>query len=243
MAHESYTSHVWAKGTVITSLWLNQMEAGIAGCSNSIDEMNYLDNGSDYAGATAAQNGYFVKKITQSQGNIKVEREQFNPQFSVTASTSSTAQKFSLGLNNTTSNEVTLNTATTATYGVTKLNNATVTSGGTLSDNADLAVTSLGVKNAIETLDYSDTADATKYVSAVSETNGKISVTRASFNPSISWENFTDVNNNNVIRPKIITSIGNGNTVETVPSFASVSSYGVTRLTNTTVSGNDLNTD
>ena len=41
------------------------------------------------------------------------------------------------------------------------------------------------IDNAINALDVSDTADATKYVSAVSESNGKITVSRASL-PTLS---------------------------------------------------------
>jgi len=63
-------------------------------------------------------------------------------------------------------------TATTAYYGATKLNHSTVIPDTASNDNTfmlssdnTLAVTALGVKNAIEFLDVSDTAVGTQYVS------------------------------------------------------------------------------
>lgn len=46
--------------------------------------------------------------------------------------------------------------------------------------SAEATARGTAITNAINALDVSDTAEANKYVSAVSETNGKISVTRAS---------------------------------------------------------------
>ena len=52
-------------------------------------------------------------------------------------------------------------------------------SGNVLSDKINSSDVTSAITNAINELDVTDTADSTKYVSAVSETDGKISVTRA----------------------------------------------------------------
>ena len=73
-------------------------------------------------------------------------------------------------------------------------------------------------------------ADSTKYVSGVSETKGKISVSRTAFNPSITWTNAAADTNN--AKPTINISVaGNAATAQT-PNEASTTVYGITKLSN-----------
>jgi len=79
-------------------------------------------------------------------------------------------------------------------------------------------------------LNVTDTADSTKYVSGVSETKGKISVSRATFSPSITWTDAVAGTNN--AKPTINISVaGNAATAQT-PNEASTTVYGITKLSN-----------
>lgn len=89
------------------------------------------------------------------------------------------------------------------------------------------------ITSKINALDVSDTADGTKYVSAVSETDGKISVTRASFSPSVSITAGTGS-----AAPKVNISVaGNNGTAQPITT-ASTSVYGVTKLSSTVSNDN-----
>ena len=79
-------------------------------------------------------------------------------------------------------------------------------------------------------LNVTDTADSTKYVSGVSETKGKITVSRTTFSPSITWTNA--VAGTNDAKPTINISVaGNAATAQT-PNEASTTVYGITKLSN-----------
>ena len=67
---------------------------------------------------------------------------------------------------------------------------------GTPDDDSRL-ISARAVRKAIENLDYTDTADSTKYVSEVDEVDGKISVSRVAFNPQVSWQTDTEDNGHN----------------------------------------------
>lgn len=76
----------------------------------------------------------------------------------------------------------------TANSSITTLTNKVNTLNGGSTTTGSVAKT---VADAINALDVSDTAQSGKYVSAVSETNGKISVTRASLPAiEIAWQTF-----------------------------------------------------
>ena len=79
----------------------------------------------------------------------------------------------------------------------------------------------------IKKLDVTDTADTTKYVSGVSETDGKISVSRTEFSPSVSV-----TNTENVVPSISITVAGNNSSAIALPT-ASSTNYGVVQLTST----------
>jgi len=75
-----------------------------------------------------------------------------------------------------------------------------------------------------------DSADSSKYVSAVSESKGKISVSRASFNPTVTISNGATSDDTPTVS---ISVAGNSATAVAMPS-ATTSSYGVTKLSNAT---------
>lgn len=77
-------------------------------------------------------------------------------------------------------------------------------------------------------LNQSDTADSTKYVSAVSETDGVITVSRESFSPTITWTNAEDGVDNN--KPSINISVAGNSATAQTPNEASTTVYGITKL-------------
>ena len=117
---------------------------------------------SDNLITSGAVNSALAASETALQGNINI----VSSKISSTASASDKVPAMS---------EVT--SAISAAIGteVTNRDTAISTAVGNEATARDTAIT-----NAINALDVSDTAEANKYVSAVSETNGKISVTRAS---------------------------------------------------------------
>ena len=96
----------------------------------------------------------------------------------------------------------------------------------------DRLISARAVRKAIENLDYADTADSQKYVSEVDEVDGKISVSRVAFNPTL---NLTDGTTDNA--PKLNVNIaGNAmaNPIELTKAGEGENGvYGVTRLSNT----------
>lgn len=150
-----------------------------------------------------------------------------SPSITDTDGTSSAGPKLEISVAGVSSSKTELNKASTSVYGVTKLSSTAS------STEETLAATPKGVQAAINALDYSDTADSTKYVSEVDETDGKISVTRASFSPSISIT-AGDANN----APKVnVTVAGNSGTAQTITT-ASTSVYGVTKLSSSVSNDN-----
>lgn len=87
------------------------------------------------------------------------------------------------------------------------------------------------VTDAIDALDVTDTAVSGEYVSQVSETNGKISVSRIALSPSISITagNGTDA-------PKVNITVGGVSGTAQAITKASTSVYGVTKLSSSTSS-------
>ena len=155
----------------------------------------------------------------------KVKSVAINPTLTLTAGTSEVGPKFKISVGGKTSSESTLGTANASTYGVTKLTNTVDASQESLAATPKLV--SAAVTNGINALDVSDTADSTKYVSAVSEANGKISVSRASFSPSITVT-AGDASN----APKInVTVAGNSGTAQSIGT-ATTAVYGATKLSN-----------
>lgn len=77
---------------------------------------------------------------------------------------------------------------------------------------------------AINALDVSTTANTTKYVSNVNQTDGKISVTFTEFSPAIAFSDLTST-------PKVTITVG-GNSGNCNVQKADTSNYGFTKLTN-----------
>lgn len=171
------------------------------GVQNAIDLLDYNDDDNDTNNVNedlttgddfGADNSKFVSKVKQVDGKIEVIHRSFSPTLNLSAGTTSLAPQFNLTVGGNSEGAQSLSIASdgeNGIYGVTKLNSATVikdnSNNDILSTDNTLAVTALGVKNAIGYLDKADTAVNTDYVSAVSEADGIINVSRASFNPAI----------------------------------------------------------
>lgn len=151
--------------------------------------------------------------------NGKVKAVDLNPTLTVTNGTVDDGPKIKIAVGGIESSERTINTATTAVYGVTKLSNTPN------ANEQNLAATPKLVNAAIAGLDFTDTTDATKFVSAVNETDGIVSVSRESFNPSVNVSTGTSE-----IGPAIsVTVAGNTSAGTSIPA-ATTSVYGVTIL-------------
>ena len=153
--------------------------------------------------------------------NGKVKAVDLNTTLTVTNGTADDGPKIKIAVGGIESSERTINTATTAVYGVTKLSNTPN------ANEQTLAATPKLVNAAIAELDFTDTADSTKFVSAVNETDGIVSVSRESFNPSVNILTGT-----NEVGPTIsVTVAGNTSAGTSIPT-ATTNVYGVTILDN-----------
>lgn len=171
----------------------------------------------------SAVTGKYVSTVSETNGKINVTKADFNPSVSVGAGTADAGPTIGISVGGADSATATIGTATTGLYGVTKLTNTVNTNEESLAATPKLVSTA--VSNGINGLDVSDTADSTKYVSAVSETNGKIAVSRAAFSPSIT---VTSGDSSNA--PKInVTVAGNSGTAQAL-NTATTGVYGVTKL-------------
>lgn len=125
-----------------------------------------------------------------------------------------------------------ITSATTSLFGVTKLSSAVNSSSEALAATAKAVKTAydkaVSVETKVNNLDVTDTADSTKYVSEVDQTDGKIAVTRAAFNPSVSLGDGTDS-----AGPTIAISVAGNSTAATPISKATTAKHGVTILTST----------
>ena len=193
-------------------------------------------NGVDSANQTAifgTGDEKYVKKVTQLDGQIKVEHALFNPTINTTSSTGSAGDLFSITVGGNTSNTFTPTLASTAVYGVTKLNSNTVNS-GTITDDEALAVTTLGVHNIINTLDNTFTASTAAFINQISEENGIISATERSFSPIL---NHTASTTTSAV-PYLSISIAGNESSAVALDTATTANYGVTVLSNTQDSTN-----
>lgn len=88
-------------------------------------------------------------------------------------------------------------------------------------------------------LDYSDDdAGITKYVSAVTQEDGQISVTHNTFSPSITWTDAVAGTNND--KPTINISVAGNSATAQTPNEASTTVYGITKLSNSTNSNSEV---
>lgn len=175
----------------------------------------------------------YVKKVTQLDGQIKVEHALFNPTINTTSSTGTSGDLFSITIGGNTSNTFTPTLASTAVYGVTKLNSNTVNS-NTITDDETLAVTTLGVHNIINTLNNTVTASSAAFISGIQETNGIIAMTETTFSPTL---NHTASTTTSVV-PYLSISIAGNESDPIALDTATTANYGVTVLSNTQDSTN-----
>lgn len=170
----------------------------------------------------SAVNGKYVSTVSETDGKISVTRADFSPSITITGGDASNAPKVNVTVNTKSGTAQELTKATTSKYGATKLSSTTSTTEETL------AATPKGVAEAIKELDVTDAAVAKQFVSAVSETDGKISVTRDTFSPSI-----TITAGTSNAAPKVnVTVNGASGTAQSITT-ASTSVYGVTKLSST----------
>jgi len=107
--------------------------------------------------------------VSETDGKIAVVRANFDPAITYTSGTDTNAPTILFGVagNNSNSNTATtFNKATTGLYGVTKLKSDTVNN-NVISEDETLAVTSKGVKNAINTLNNTVTASSVAFISGI----------------------------------------------------------------------------
>ena len=129
-----------------------------------------------------------------------------------------------------------LTDATTQTRGLTILSNAidstsTTSSATPEAVRAALAAAKTDSTNKINALDKSDSEVAGQYVSAVSEANGIITTSKASFNPSISFTAGTES-----AAPQLSINVASTGSNPVTLSAATTTNYGTTILSNSTSS-------
>lgn len=120
-----------------------------------------------------AKDGSFVSSVSEKYGAITVTRTELKPSLTIGAGTINTAPTIQITINGKTSGDpIALTVATTEVYGVTKLTDQFI-----LSDNT-LALTGKALQAAIAGLKVDDITDlaANKTITAISQTDGKISV-------------------------------------------------------------------
>ena len=120
-----------------------------------------------------AKDGSFVSSVSEKYGAITVTRTELQPSLTIGAGTINTAPTIQITVNTKTSGDpVALTIATTGIYGVTKLTDQFIASDTTL------ALTGKALQAAITGLKVDDITDlaANKTITAISQTDGKISV-------------------------------------------------------------------
>ena len=145
-----------------------------------------------------------------------------SPSVSITAGTSSDAPKVNITVLGASGTAQALTKASTSVYGVTKLSSTASSS------EEGLAATPKGVQAAIDALDVSDSAVNGQYVKQVTQTNGKITVTRADFAPSISITAGTSS-----AAPKVNVTVNTKSGTAQSITTATTGVYGVTKLSST----------
>lgn len=157
----------------------------------------------------------------------KVKAVNINPTLTVTSGTSEATPKIKIAVGGVESSEQSLNSATTSAYGATILTNTA--SSTEEAKAATPKLVSSAITSAINALDVTNSAENGKYVSTVSEADGKISVTKASFSPSVTVAQGTTADDVPTIN---ITVAGTSGTAQAIPA-ATTSSVGVTKLNST----------
>ena len=177
-----------------------------------------------------AENAFTNGHMLLADGTAgQVKSTAINPKLTYTQGASDATPQLSMSVGSIDSNTISFNSATTGIYGVTKLTNTVNSAVENLAATPKLVSTA--ISNAIGALDKSDTADSTKYVSAVSEADGKITVSRELFSPSVSISQGTSS-----AGPAVGISVAGNSSVQVNIPAATTSLYGVTKLSSTSSS-------
>ena len=144
-------------------------------------------NGTSKAGSTAsfyaptASGTASTQALVSGGANTAPAWTNISPGITITAGTSSATPKVNVSVLGQSGTAQAITTASTSVYGCTKL-----TSSYTASDST-LAATGAAIAAAIGTLDVSSVGGTGKYISAISQTDGKISATATSTSVSNAW--------------------------------------------------------
>lgn len=211
-------------------------EAGLAATPKGVQNaINLLD----YPTAVTPATNQYISEISQVDGVIVPVRSAMGVAITSTSDISNTNVSITVGTESKNTDLPKASVGENGVYGVTKLSNAVN------SDAENIAATPKAVKtitDRIAGLDFSDTGDNgasdAKYIKKVTQTDGQINVEHAAFNPSISWvAATTETGENKSDKPRLTISIGGNPATSNEPNVASLTVYGVAKLSNT--AGND----
>ena len=182
-------------------------------------------------------NSFADGQLLFADGNAgQVKAITFNPTLTIGNGSSVNSPTLKMTIANIDSNEVSLPAATINSIGVVKLTNTV--SNIDESNAATPKLVSSAIATEINALDVTDTAESGKYVSTVSETNGQIAVTKASFNPSVTVTQGDAIN-----APTINITVGEvSGTAQGLPA-ATITNIGVVKLDSNSNSGSKTKED
>ena len=185
-------------------LWLQAPDTNgikhIKATSSGVDTYIILDTGNWKSNlnlnvSDTIDNTKYVSGVSEADGKITVSRNTFSPAVTIGAGTASATPtvKITIAGNNSSAQSITM--ATTGVYGATKLSSTSSSS------EQGLAATPKLVYDSIAALDVASVGGSGKYISAISETDGKISATVTDTAVSNTWTNGTTKG------PKITTTV------------------------------------
>lgn len=212
----SFTPGTHSHGNITNAGTMNPSQITIANndfivVGDSSDSSGKLTKGPIFDGSTTSS-------VLSQKGTWQAA----SPSVSITAGTSSDAPKVNITVLGASGTAQALTKASTSVYGVTKLSST-----ASLSEEG-LAATPKGVQAAINALDVSDVAVDGQYVKQVTQTDGKITVTRADFAPSISITAGTSS-----AAPKVNVTVNTKSGTAQSITTATTGVYGVTKLSST----------
>ena len=212
----SFTPGTHSHGNITNAGTMNPSQITIANndfivVGDSSDSSGKLTKGPIFDGSTTSS-------VLSQKGTWQAA----SPSVSITAGTSSDAPKVNITVLGASGTAQALTKASTSVYGVTKLSSTASSS------EEGLAATPKGVQAAINALDVSDAAVNGQYVKQVTQTDGKITVTRADFAPSISITAGTSS-----AAPKVNVTVNTKSGTAQSITTATTGVYGVTKLSST----------
>ena len=212
----SFTPGTHSHGNITNAGTMNPSQITIAN-----NDFIVVGDSSDSSGKLT-KGPIFYGSTTSSVLSQKGTWQAASPSVSITAGTSSDAPKVNITVLGASGTAQALTKASTSVYGVTKLSSTASSS------EEGLAATPKGVQAAINALDVSDAAVNGQYVKQVTQTDGKITVTRADFAPSISITAGTSS-----AAPKVNVTVNTKSGTAQSITTATTGVYGVTKLSST----------